>query len=69
MPTYRVLRIDPGGRGVMFDGRNISIHMFRTKADPVKAAEEQVYIEWLRQKEAREAAEQARQAKKRGRKK
>jgi len=65
VPKYRVVRLDPGGRGLMSDGKYLSHHIFKTKVDPKKAAQEAVYIEWLRKKEAREAAQQAGQAKKR----
>jgi hypothetical protein len=63
------MRIDPGGRGLMFDGRCLSHHTFKTKADPVKAAQEAIYIERLRREEENERARADREAKKKRRKK
>jgi hypothetical protein len=57
MPWYKVVKIDPKGRGLLFNGIEFSRHQFRTKADPVEAEEEQKYIERLKQEEAAESAE------------
>jgi hypothetical protein len=57
MPWYKVVKIDQKGRGLLFDGIQFSRWMFRTKADPVAAEKERIYIEWLKQKDAAEAAE------------
>ena len=69
VPKYRVVRLDPGGRGLMYDGKYLSHHTFKAKADPIAAAQERVYIEWLRQKEAEEQAQLTKQEKKERKKK
>jgi hypothetical protein len=34
MPWYKVVKINPGGKGLLFDGREFSRHLFRNQSRP-----------------------------------
>ncbi len=69
MPWYKVVKINPGGKALLFDGEDFSRHSLATKADPQKAEHEQIYIQRLRKEEEKERAKAVRAAKKKRRKK